>query len=447
MLVDELSGAGWQPDPLGRGKIWAAPDWRVTWQLHDPPQRWDDPLSPGTPTGGDAAAWFCRRDRPTAEVKEIEGVRGRTVTFTTPLHAPFRTSHRAQVTRYAAGSTHVQGAGIEDLTVDGGSDGAIRFEAAARSWASRVEVVRWLGEGIAVNSSFRVEVRDSYVHDAVWPQPGGAGYGLSLALGSAEVLVENSIVLRANKVMVARAAGAGSVFGYNHVDAGFILGTESWVEVGLNASHMVGSHHVLFEGNDAFNFDSDKTHGSATYHTVFRNWLRGNRRPFVNPQSGNTIDDAAAPGARGSLESRLRTGRTGNGPRRCAGAQAYSYWMTFVGNVLGERGRMQGWTYDGVGSGAMSTPAIFLLGWDDVTPQPHDPRVAETALRDGNWDWLQERQTWRGEPARLPDSLYLPGKPAFFGANPWPWVDPATGSVHTLPARARLDAGTPNLVR
>ena len=53
--------------------------------------------------------------------------------------------------------------------------------------------------------------------------------------------------------------------------------TPSWIEVGLNASHMVGPHHVLFEGNYGFNWDSDKTHGNAIYHTIFRNHLA--RRP------------------------------------------------------------------------------------------------------------------------------------------------------------------------
>jgi hypothetical protein len=42
--------------------------------------------------------------------------------------------------------------------------------------------------------------------------------------------------------------------------------------------------------------------------------------------------------------------------------------------------------------------------------------------------------------------LYLSSKPAFFGSNPWPWVDPTTGTVQTLPAKARFDAGTPNQV-
>ena len=45
----------------------------------------------------------------------------------------------------------------------------------------------------------------------------------------------------------------------------------------------------------------------------------------------------------------------------------------------------------------------------------------------------------------LPDSLYLSSKPAFFGANPWPWVDPVgTTKLFTLPAKARWDSGKPN---
>ncbi|HEY1907915.1 MAG TPA: hypothetical protein VGG91_17835 [Myxococcaceae bacterium] len=52
VLVDELSGANWQVDPLGRGRVWASPDWRVVWKLHEPRQADDDPLTPTIPTGG-----------------------------------------------------------------------------------------------------------------------------------------------------------------------------------------------------------------------------------------------------------------------------------------------------------------------------------------------------------------------------------------------------------
>src|SRR6202035_1161781 len=36
--MDEASGAGWQPDVEGLGQIWAAPDYRVVWQKHNPSQ-------------------------------------------------------------------------------------------------------------------------------------------------------------------------------------------------------------------------------------------------------------------------------------------------------------------------------------------------------------------------------------------------------------------------
>jgi hypothetical protein len=433
VLLDERSGARWMTDPAGRGRIWASPDLRVVWQKHDPSQIWDDFAADEFPSGpGGAGSWFCRQDRPTAEVKEIASVRGNVVTFTSPLHISYRTSHAAQLTRYGGVSAHVRGAGIEALTVEGGSDGAVRFEAAAYSWAKNVEVRVWVGEGFAADASFRVEIRDSYVHDAAFVSPGGGAYAISMSSGTAETLVENSIAVRANKVMVARSSGAGSVFGYNYVDHGYIRYVGPWIEVHLNASHMVGPHHVLFEGNHGANFDSDNTHGNSTYMTVFRNHLRGIRSAFDNQVDGSLVDDAV---------------QDGNGPRRCVGAMTYSYWMTFVGNVLGEQDRMAGWAYDVSGPEGMSTPSIFLLGWDGNAPYPHDAAVEATALRDGNWDWLQARQSWHDTaPGVLPDSLYLGAKPAFFGANPWPWVDPTTGTVHTLPAKARYDGGTPNVV-
>jgi hypothetical protein len=434
VLLDELSGASWQPDRLGRGQIWASPDYRVVWQFHNPGNVGDDPLVASTPTGGPAASWFSRRDRVTAEMKQVATVSGKTVTFTTPLHIDYRAAHAAQLTRYTGNSTHVQNAGVEDLTAIGGSDGAIRFESAAHSWAKAVEVTVWTGEGIAVNNSFGVEVRDSYVHDAAWAQPGGAGYAISLARGSAEALFENNIIMMANKVIVVRSAGAGSVFGYNYVDDSYINNVGPWIEVGLNASHMVGSHHVLFEGNYGFNWDSDHTHGNSTYHVVFRNHLSCLRSPFTNPLTGKKIND---------------TEQTGNGPRRCAGATGYSYWMSFIGNVMGSPGQMKGWTYDVTGANGMRTPAIWLLGWDDASPQPYDPATAATAIRHGNFDYLTNTVHWDPNipDHDIPASLYLPKKPDFFDAGKgytWPWVDPVgTKRLYTLPAKARFDAGTP----
>ena len=109
--------------------------------------------------------------------------------------------------------------------------------------------------------------------------------------------------------MVARSAGAGSVVGYNYVDNGFIGNYPGWVEVGLNGSHMVGSHHMLFEGNLSFNYDSDDTWGNALAMTVFRNHLTGHRRDF--PDDDNVR--AVGPDVRLLVAylRRQRPGRTG----------------------------------------------------------------------------------------------------------------------------------------
>jgi hypothetical protein len=444
VLLDETSGASWQPDVAGIAtSVWASPDYAVTWQLHNPGSTIDDPIEAsvtpsasdnyaGSGTGSDAACWFCRQDRPQNEIKEVASVSGGTVTFTSPLHKDYHVSQHAELTTYTGGNAQLTGAGIEKLTAIGGGDGGIRFENTAYSWAKNIEVTVWYGEGVALDGSFRVELRDSYIHDAAWAEPGGAGYAISLASGTSEVLVENNISIRANKVMVARSSGAGSVVGYNYMDDGYIATTEVWIEIGLNASHMVGSHHVLFEGNESFNIDSDDTHGNSTYHTYFRNWTTSVRTTFQSDYTGDTIDD---------------TTTAGNGPKRAAGAMGYTYFMSFVGNVLGMPGvttTANGYvdeTTDWVNQG----DAIWMLGWNDVSPYTLDTTVASTAVRDGNWDVLLGAQTWlTSTAASLPSSCYLTSAPAFFGSTPWPWVDPTTGAVGTLPAKARYAAGTPN---
>ena len=439
VLLDELSGASWRPTPAGfpgGAMVWQGD--RVAWNMHWPVQEFQDDngasaasgpydVSPGTPPA--AMSWFSRTDRPTCEIKEIAAVTGSTVTFTTPLHIGYRTSHAAQLTRYSASggpsggnSVQVRSAGIESLTVAGGADGQIRFENAAYSWARGVESTQWLGEAFAVNGSFRVEIRDSYIHDGSWPEPGGAGYAISLADGSSEILVENDILINACKEMVVRASGAGSVFGYNYADDAWDFDTPGWVEVGLNASHMAGPHHVLFEGNYSQNADSDYTHGNAIYLTFFRNWLSGQRRSFTD--SGNA---------------------------RTVGLGYGSWWDSFVGNVLGRAGQMGGWTYE---SAAMSgdnadwtDDVIWKLGYDpERWGMFADPQTLSTVIRDGNWDAVTNSVHWHNTPAgfTVPASLYLSAKPAFFGGSPWPWVDGTTGHVATLPAKARYDAGTPN---
>jgi len=168
----------------------------------------------------------------------------------------------------------------------------------------------------------------------------------------------------------------------------------------------------------------------------FRNYTTTVRATFQSDYTGNTINDASnTPGS--------------NSPKRAAAAMTYSYWLSYIGNVLGQPGlttAANGYT-DNMPNSTTWGPSIWMLGWNDVSPYTEDPNVAATAVRDGNWDSFLSQQTWLTNPAAtLPNSLYLSCRPAFMNSNTWPWVDPTKGTTYTLPAKARYAANTPNAV-
>lgn len=417
---DDYTTAGWRqlPDRLnGPSPSILATD-RIVWPIRNPSNPGDLPLPGGL-------SWHSRPGRPLSEIKEVTAVSGNTVTFSTPVHITYTTAKNAQLVRYTGSqSVHVRDAGIEDMTLTGGSEGNVSFSAAAYSWAKNIECTLYGIPCVDITHSFRLEIRDSVIRRTIHPYPGGAGYGLSLQQGTAEVLIENNIITEANKVIVVRSAGAGSVVGYNYMDNAHIGNYPGWMEVGLNASHMVGSHHVLFEGNQSFNYDSDDTWGGSLAMTIFRNHLTGRRRDYPN------VDNV-----------------------RAAGLAFGSWWHTFIGNVLGEPGRMDGWIYEDPGDGTYGHATsrwggrftIWKLGYaPGAWGQAPDPMVRSTVVRDGNFDYVTNSVKWDREPQPLPDSLYLTGKPAFFGNLPWPWVNPtASVKLNSLPAQLRFESLVP----
>ena len=365
--------------------------------------------------------WFTRPNRPIGQVLEVASVSGANVTFVTPLHIDFLTTSGAQLSRIAldTGGSVIpvtKNAGVEDLYVSGtgkAGQGNIWLHA-AYSWVRNVESELSDGSSISLNGAYRCVVRDSKFFNSATPEPGGGGYLLDITQYAADNLIENNIFIKANKVMVMRASGGGNVIGYNYFEDGYISYDPGWVETGANAAHMTTPHMELFEGNQAFNFDGDNTWGNAIYITVFRNHFTGKRRSI-----GLNLTDTSNVRAVGLMEGH--------------------WWYTFLGNVLGQPGtsittyqQTSGW----------SGSAMWRLGYNPENwNAAADPKVLSTLLRGGNYDYATNSVHWETvSPQTLPDSLYLTSKPAFFGNNPWPWVD-ATGSpqLHTLPARARFD--------
>jgi hypothetical protein len=387
---------------------------------------WSDRSPPGDPSRG----WFARMDRPLTQIAEVESASGSSVTLTTPLHIDFPTTHSAELSRYGETAlvSATRASGIEELAVEGGAGGDgggnIHFFVCAYCWVKGVESAHSLGTSVNLDGCFRCEVRDSYIHTSDNPNPGGDGYLLGLNLGSADNLIENNVVWNGNKVIVMRATGGGNVVAYNYLDDGYGAAYPTVVEVGLNASHMTTPHMELFEGNQSFNFDGDSVWGNSIYITVFRNHFTAQRRSAPPLSLADEIN------------------------RRAVGLAPGHWWYNFVGNVLGTEAQtllpgQKQFLYEYTGDDDGTLVPMWKLGYGGAG---QDAMVVARTLRHGNFDYVSNNVVWDagGAAHTLPDSLYLTSKPAFFGSSPWPWVDPTGATkLHSLPARARFDAGTP----
>jgi hypothetical protein len=425
--ADEWTTADWVVGaPLKNGgieRMWGTD--RMRFRKRDP----DYPPGPLTLSSLDD---YSRFGRVINEIKEVtavtaDGVGGAadTITFATPLTIAYPLAKSSQVIRYTGVHVHIEGAGIEDLTFTGGSNETVRVTTAAKSWIRNIECRNFLGPCVSFYDSYRIELRDSYIHHARNPVPGGGGYCIGMRDGSSNILIENNIIMHANKMIAVRASGAGSVFAYNYAQDALINYLQTFMEVGINGSHYAGSHHMLFEGNQAQNSDSDATHGPAIYMTTFRNWLEGERRTYATS-----------------------VGRS----YRAVGLMDGAMWHAFFGNVLGKpvfNIAESNWIYNDPGDGDhppdtgfdLLHAAIWRLGYSIKAQQLADPWVTSTVIRMGNFDYLTDTQQWHnGDPVTIEDSLYLSEKPEFFGSLTWPWVDPVNGVTHVLPAKERYEA-------
>jgi hypothetical protein len=336
----------------------------------------------------------------------------------------------------------------------------------AYCWFKNVEVGNWYGGGIAIEYSVRSELNGVYVHHCWDSVNNGGEYPIALDAASTEILITNSITNFAGKGMVARAGGAGSVVSYNYMDDTMYdsysgIG-DYWLDMGVNASHYAGPHHVLFEGNWGDNLESDQTHGNTMYVTFFRNNGTGLRTPFVDPSipAGNTVNDFTGVGYACGTTGPTGCRQNPPGFLHAAGPMSYNYWFAFVGNVLGVAGETtaaNGWTY----FGDWTQPRMFASGWNTGNggQDPYLNGVSGTYIfKNGNYDYVNGAITdWAaGYSTTLPNSFYLSSAPTFFGAGAlctysWPWVTP-NGSTQiqsnscggsSLPAKARYAAGTP----
>jgi len=405
--------------------------------------------------GDGSRRWFSRQDRSLNQLMEVSAVNGATITFDTPLTYPFHTANSAQLTTYTGGS-FLHGAGVENLFVWGGmggdGHGNIALSNCAYCWVKNVEASWAIGADIGFYSTFRNVLRDSFVHETPTPDPGGGGYLTTITNGGSENLIENNIFWYGNKVNTMRASGGGNVFAYNYTDDAFGSQYPDSPEAGVNAGHYTTPHLELLEGNYSQNFKGDSYWGNSIYITVFRNWLSAKRAARAPLNTYSVTTDCLH-------QYGDYTGRT------AVDVQAYSFYQSFVGNVLGMNGQQLLVQPSGCDEGpetaftelvtttAQSNAAdsqnavvMWYFGSYQATVNTTGnwsfvDTTFNTQTLNGNWDWATRAQHWYGmggtgaTPVTIPNSLYLSSTPAFFGTNPWPWVDPTTGTTYTLPAK------------
>jgi hypothetical protein len=397
----------------------------------------------GAGTGVNETGW-----RSESQQIEVTAKNGTTLRLSGPLHRSFLLRRKPQVFKTATareGEPGIRYAGVEDLSFSGGGtpgDGqpSVWLLNAAYCWVKNVE-----GDGrpgtvlpgtyanqggmtgihVQLSHAYRCELRHSYLHHARVVRNGGIAYGVSVAGGSSDNLIEDNILINLNKPYLGNNSGGGNVIAYNYQDNAYIDVAPGWQETGLDAAHQAFSHSDLFEGNWATNLSADSTHGNTGFHVFFRNYAHGRN---TNPPTPDNANLAAV------------------------GLGGYSREQTFIANVLNQTGTGIVYEANPSQNTGVSLPAIYRLGyaslggnfeaWDDGT-------AASRIYRHGNWDPVSKTVVWdaRNSYRKLPASLFHTSKPSFFGSLDWPWVDPngstPAARIKVLPAKQRYDNGTP----
>ena len=355
------------------------------------------------------------------QIVELLSVSASNVTFTPPL--AFGYIKDAQITPLAS---PYRGIGIEDLCVSNACllepsnvPALIRLGECIDSWVVGVSTRRASGYHIILNGCFRCEVRDSDVQEA-YRYTQSEGYGIDLMNQSTACLIQNNFSWATGPPFIQEGAGPWNVWGYNY--AAWVTNSDGTMETAMRINHGGAPHMNLFEGNVGNGAYADDFHGGSAYQTLFRNWFKG-------WEPTNTL-----------------AGCTNYG-QRSLNIGASNYFYNVVGNVLGDASPPYYRTlnYLLTPTNDPSMAYIYRLGWptSGSATNGFDDRVSDTLFVNANYDYCSNSvvlDASRGDIA-LPDSMYLSGKPEWFGNLRWPPIGPDRSPMVTaIPAQVRYDS-------
>jgi hypothetical protein len=202
------------------------------------------------------------------QIFRVVSVGSGTVTVDPPLHLDFDPALNPVIRRQG----FVVNAGIERLhlrRIDAGDGDMVELKNAAYCWVRDIESEFAYRCHVCVTSSFRCEIRDSYMRDAHDHGGGGHGYGVDLNRHTTACLVENNVFVHLRHSMMVHVGATGNVFGYNYSTDPYANGGWTPCDISL---HGHWPFMNLFEGNTVQEIDvSDYWGPCGPGNTFFRN--------------------------------------------------------------------------------------------------------------------------------------------------------------------------------
>jgi len=391
-----------------------------------------------TTDGYDGNCTYCGHDMPNTVMTQIEkvtAVSGNTITVELPLYFDYTNGP------FIYPLTMAQNAGLEELrllpTKSSGTGGYyknINLESCAYCWVHNVESDMVVDlANVYLSDVYSSEISNNYLNDG-YNHNSGLSYGIYLVYRASNNLIQNNIIRKARHSTPTEGGSSGNIFGYNYAIDPYMGEYPS--SLPETQSHGAHSFMNLFEGNVYPNIEFDFTHGSASHHTIYRNYVN---LTSTNPNTGKLMTDGVF-----------------------AFADAYyNNYLNALGNVFGQYPNGCTATKYEINADNSQSPSIYKLGYydDGGTSCPNASlcaKVGKTILRGGNWDCTTNLVVWNNNvpqgslvstylpPQTLANSLYLAGKPDWFTPMNavWPPIDPsASVKMNKIPAQLCYESG------
>ncbi len=440
----------------------------------------NDSKVPVTANGGGGLCTWCgdglgnRYDL--GQIVRITSITGKTLAIDPPLNRTYLQS-LAPVAISVAGADGysnqpIQYAGVEDLQVYDNNTGRnpnFAMRGACNCWIKDVESNYADGDHVEIDYSTHCSIVDSYFHDAFLHTGGATDADIALRNYSTAILVQNNILKRLHAGIMLTSGASANVIAYNYIDGLFDTNALNAVLYGI-AMH--GSHpeYNLFEGNTLAMVNDDSIWGSSSDETCFRNWLTGTQLVCspVDNSRGTVSCYPVSPTGYWTYPSQYTAmwawqgnrpmewnylARSNNSAGNVIGSSQLLQLMPMTNMIVWKKNivrQYQGMAYGysfGFGGAGSSDPGTF--SGDNALPYT-------TGIIQGDYNYADSTTHWaaggyvdsKAYDHTLPASMYLKGKPSWFGNTAFPAIGPdvrggqdTSGHVYAIPAEACYKLG------